>query len=153
MQPRIVEESVGLEPESNDNRNGNNQWKDKNAPVNRKSGELIRFAQLSRDAAANIEREKILREMSLKINQSQEAERLQTTLRLHSVIVRSLDLTNPVRKSSVELPTAAANGAADVKTGCEMGNAPVVSDQSTRPGKLSPMSIGPFRRPSFRYRA
>jgi hypothetical protein len=65
------------------------------ASPDHKSGELIQFTQLSRDVTKKIEIEKSLRELSLKINRTQEAERLQIDVRLHGVLVRSLALMKP----------------------------------------------------------
>lgn len=58
-------------------------------------GELLHFAQLARQAVDKIEIEKSLREVSLKINQAQGSELRQIGMRLHDVLSRSLDVTNP----------------------------------------------------------
>jgi hypothetical protein len=60
--------------------------------VNHERGELIQFAQLSRDTTAALELEKSLRKLSLKINAAQQAERLQINEMLHAALGRSLAL-------------------------------------------------------------
>jgi len=124
MELRIVDKSLGSKTGSNGNGNGNGNGNSKrrNAPGSYERGELIHFAQLSSDATAIIERERSLREMSLKINRSQEAERLQITQRLHSVMVRSLELTNLNAVASVPLPEAVADGASNGKSGHEVAS-------------------------------
>lgn len=61
----------------------------------KKNGQLIHFADLARDANAQTEIEKSLREVALQINQTQQAERLQINARLHDVLDRSLALLKP----------------------------------------------------------
>jgi hypothetical protein len=146
MQPGIVVESVGSKPGSNGNGNGHGTSKHENALVNHKRGELIHFAQLSRNATARIEMEKSLREVSLKANKMQETERLQLARRLHGVVVRFLDLTNPREESSVQLPNAVADGVADGiahgKTGNEIADASLSNQHPQAPkpcAKINPL--------------
>src|SRR5580692_12143849 len=61
--------------------------------INPAAGELIQFAQISRDKATTLEIEKSLRELLLEINRTQEAKSLQLGLRLHDHLGRSLALT------------------------------------------------------------
>jgi hypothetical protein len=53
---------------------------------------LIRVAQIDRDAAEKIKIEKSLLELSLQINRTQQAERLQIGMRLQLILTRSLAL-------------------------------------------------------------
>jgi hypothetical protein len=60
--------------------------------VHHERGELIQFAQLSRDTTVVLELKKSLRELSLKINAAQQAERLRINEMLHAALGRSLAL-------------------------------------------------------------
>jgi hypothetical protein len=71
------------------------------ACVNPAFGELIQFAQLSRDITATLEIEKSSRELLLKINKTQDARRLQLGLRLHDRLSHSLTLMQSSRSASV----------------------------------------------------
>jgi len=72
--------------------------------INPACGKLIQFADLSRDTAAALEIEKCLREVSLKINKTQEAQRLELGIRLHDQLGRSLGLINSNRTAFVSFP-------------------------------------------------
>lgn len=73
------------------------------AEVENTRGELLHFAQLARQAAGQMEIEKSLREVALKINQARESERLLIGTRLHELLSRSLSAMTPNPNRS-ELP-------------------------------------------------
>jgi hypothetical protein len=64
-------------------------------------GELIQFAQLSREKAATLEIQKSLHELLIKINKTQDAKRLQLGLRLHDRLSRSLAMIQLDRSPSL----------------------------------------------------
>jgi hypothetical protein len=65
------------------------------ASVKNGDGDLIHFATLARAATAQIEIEKSLRELTLQMNRTQQAEHLQIGMRLHDVLDRSIALKKP----------------------------------------------------------